>query len=92
MLGFQELVYDQDIPFPKGIPLSNSLIDKIPNIKIDKLYLENKDKTCSICMEEFKIGENVKILGCEHYFHKDCVVKWLKTDNTCPNCRTIVTK
>jgi len=40
---------------------------------------------CSICLED-----NAKILfktECKHYFHKDCLIKWLRKNMTCPLCR-----
>ena len=52
--------------------------------------------SCSICFEEFKIGEKCIKLPCKdhpHYFHKgndNCpgIMKWFEKSNTCPVCRT----
>ena len=37
-----------------------------------------------------KDHENIKKykkLCCNHYFHKECIDKWLNYSNRCPNCR-----
>ncbi|KAK3605279.1 hypothetical protein CHS0354_001396 [Potamilus streckersoni] len=45
------------------------------------------EKQCSICLTEFKSGEKILLLPCEHEFHADCIPKWLKRNATCPICR-----
>jgi hypothetical protein len=42
---------------------------------------------CSICLEE----NTNYTTECGHVFHKDCIDKW-KHYNTCPYCRTELTK
>ena len=43
---------------------------------------------CSICTEDFKKGEEVRLLPCNHKFHPDCVDPWLlNVSGTCPLCR-----
>lgn len=43
--------------------------------------------SCPICTEEFEFNEPAKRLPCDHRFHADCVVPWLKSHCTCPMCR-----
>lgn len=40
---------------------------------------------CSICTEDFKIGEDVRVLPCDHDFHPACIDPWLvNVSGTCP--------
>jgi len=59
-----------------------------------------KEKQCSICLEEFKLGDKYIRLPCQtekedekHIFHSGndtCsgIKPWLERNNTCPMCRT----
>jgi hypothetical protein len=43
---------------------------------------------CHVCLDGFKVGDTKVILKCKHYFHKDCIYKWLCYEKTnCPICR-----
>lgn len=40
---------------------------------------------CSICTEDFNVGEDVRVLPCNHKFHPNCVDPWLvNVSGTCP--------
>ncbi|KAL3514036.1 hypothetical protein ACH5RR_026753 [Cinchona calisaya] len=46
---------------------------------------------CSICLCEFKEGDEARELLCKHVFHKNCLEKWLRgSHGTCPLCRRLV--
>ena len=48
-------------------------------------------KTCSICLEEYKKNDQVFVSKCNHIFHKNCITSWLNINNrTCPLCREIL--
>ncbi|CAK7268595.1 hypothetical protein SEPCBS57363_003173 [Sporothrix epigloea] len=43
---------------------------------------------CSICTEDFTVGEDVRVLPCNHKYHPHCVDPWLmNVSGTCPLCR-----
>lgn len=44
---------------------------------------------CPICIERFNIEKDniVKLEHCNHYYHKDCIIEWLKIKINCPLCR-----
>jgi E3 ubiquitin-protein ligase RNF115/126 len=57
---------------------------KINEEKIKEFGFEN---SCAVCKEEFNIGEECLSMPCNHYFHGDCLIPWLKERNSCPVCR-----
>lgn len=47
-------------------------------------------KLCSICVEEYKEGDDIawsKNEICSHVYHTDCIVAWLMNHSDCPLCR-----
>ncbi|XP_061349791.1 NEP1-interacting protein 1-like [Gastrolobium bilobum] len=73
--------------------MPQNFIQKLPVQKFNyskmlKLYHES---CCSICFQDFEDGEFVRILPkCGHFFHLDCIDKWLVQQGSCPMCRTYV--
>ena len=59
----------------------------IDNLNTLLLCDELPDDTCSICLEEFKEGEKIKNLNCNHIFHEECLLPWLNDNDYCPMCR-----
>ena len=45
---------------------------------------------CSICLTCIKKGDIISKLQCGHYFHKECIINWLKHKRHCPLDRTRV--
>jgi len=49
---------------------------------------DSGDQICSICTDEFELGEDIRLLPCNHMFHPACVDPWLlDISGTCPLCR-----
>ena len=57
---------------------------KITKEKIKEFGFEN---SCAVCKDEFIIDEECLSMPCNHNFHKDCIIPWLKERNSCPICR-----
>lgn len=49
-----------------------------------------EQEECAVCLEEFKMGENLVNLPCAHKFHSRCLVPWLDNNSHCPCCRKII--
>jgi hypothetical protein len=79
------------------VTLSDDEFNKLNVIKItcdDTICnCDNTDKCikigeCHICLDTFNKNEEKVILKCNHYFHKECIYKWLHYEKTnCPICR-----
>ena len=61
------------------------------NIINDNIINDTKSIiTCTICIDEIILtNENTIKLECEHFYHKDCINKWLENNNNCPICREV---
>mmetsp|Transcript_25869 Transcript_25869/g.40141 ORF Transcript_25869/g.40141 Transcript_25869/m.40141 type:complete len:395 (+) Transcript_25869:2-1186(+) len=49
--------------------------------------LEGGKKNCSVCLEEYVVGDVVRTIPCFHSFHATCVDEWLKNKAICPVCK-----
>lgn len=49
--------------------------------------LSAEDAVCCICLGKYKDGVELRGLPCAHFFHVDCVDKWLKINGICPLCK-----
>jgi len=76
-------------------------IKNLPTRKIAASDLPNDSKeddddsdgpSCAICMQPYKVDDELRILPCRHEFHTQCVDKWLPMKKICPLCRHDVTK
>ena len=68
-------------------PLLASLVDVFPQAKATP---KDVDKQCMICLEDYKIGEDIMTITCMHRYHKDCVAPWIANSPTCPVCKADV--
>ena len=50
------------------------------------------EPNCPICAEDFIENQPVVTLKCDerHFFHEDCIKKWLKINATCAICRAAI--
>jgi len=41
---------------------------------------------CPICLENFAQGVEIRVMPCQHKYHRCCLDKWLKIKAVCPIC------
>lgn len=61
--------------------LAKSKVDSLRDAAKDELLAI--EDICSICFQQLDCA---KITGCKHYFHSDCLTRWLYLNDTCPIC------
>ena len=64
-------------------------IDQLPSRVLDRAQA-GTESPCVICLDQLKARETVLSLQCNHVFHRDCITKWLKQNETpsCPICKS----
>ncbi|KAI8635216.1 hypothetical protein F5Y19DRAFT_4517 [Xylariaceae sp. FL1651] len=72
-------------------PAPENAIASLPKRKLDEEMLGPELKgECTICIDEVKVGDEVVVLPCKHWFHQECANLWLKQHNSCPVCRAAI--
>ncbi|CAI9110998.1 OLC1v1011130C1 [Oldenlandia corymbosa var. corymbosa] len=86
---FEEVPNIFDTGGAKGLP--GDSVEKIPKIIISKdnnVDDSGERVSCSVCLQDFQIGETVRSLPlCHHMFHLPCIDTWLVRHGSCPLCR-----
>jgi hypothetical protein len=62
-------------------PASERAINNLKKIEVNENNINNyKNITCNICLDNFEIGNTLRILECNHEFHEECILTWLKSN------------
>ncbi|CAO2813257.1 unnamed protein product [Amaranthus hypochondriacus] len=79
-------------PMPKILARRVSLyyrdLNKGVNTKTFDKHNDEDRKSCAVCLEDFNPREEVMLTPCNHMFHEECIVPWVKDNGLCPICRT----
>ncbi|XP_067842125.1 E3 ubiquitin-protein ligase RNF6 isoform X3 [Heptranchias perlo] len=68
--------------------LTKEQIDNLLTRNYGNISAENEvSKTCSVCINEYAVGNKLRRLPCAHEFHIHCIDRWLSENSTCPICR-----
>ncbi|MBA0867150.1 hypothetical protein Goshw_027680 [Gossypium schwendimanii] len=69
--------------------MSRRLVKAMPSLIFTAVLDDNStSRTCAVCLEDYTMGEKLRILPCHHKFHAFCIDSWLTTWRTfCPVCK-----
>jgi hypothetical protein len=73
-----------------NIELNNN--DTARSVDINELTVdevtEKNENECSICLNNYEIGDVFIHTKCKHMFHYKCLEQWVSDHSECPNCRS----
>lgn len=52
-----------------------NVLDRLPTSNVDESHVNDY---CTICMDPYTLGQQIKTLPCEHIFHVHCIETYLK--------------
>eukprot|EP00127_Corallochytrium_limacisporum_P005523 Clim_evm40s207 gene=Clim_evmTU40s207 len=87
--GFEDILRQLMTEGPQGNPpAAREQVEALPQ----RPYPPSGDNirechACSVCLEEYTTGGEVKIMPCGHFYHPGCIEQWLSLHNSCPTCR-----
>ncbi|KAL4878312.1 FYVE zinc finger-domain-containing protein [Aspergillus karnatakaensis] len=77
---------------PSGSPASQSHLPvrmlAFTGTEKDCLGQDGIEQECTICMEEYEVGQSLVRLECLCKFHKRCIVEWFERKKECPVHKT----
>ena len=70
----------------------NKILEQLQVTKIEDINkLNDENKKCVICLEDFKNYDKSIYLPCFHLFHEKRITGWINTrKGFCPVCRTLI--
>eukprot|EP01025_Chloroclados_australasicus_P030072 TRINITY_DN3011_c0_g2_i5.p2 TRINITY_DN3011_c0_g2~~TRINITY_DN3011_c0_g2_i5.p2 ORF type:complete len:130 (+),score=16.39 TRINITY_DN3011_c0_g2_i5:107-496(+) len=67
--------------------LSPEILNRIPCGKVGLGEFRGiRDEECSVCRMEYESRQEIMKLPCGHYYHGQCIRKWLENNKVCPIC------
>ncbi|KAJ0810150.1 putative transcription factor C2H2 family [Helianthus annuus] len=66
-------------------------LDSLPMFTFSSLTGNIAGGDCAVCLSKFEPVDQLRLLPlCCHAFHTECIDAWLKSNQTCPLCRSTV--
>jgi len=79
-MSYESLVELEDVSC--GLP--EQIIAGLPRCS----YTASMEKnSCTVCLCDYEVGEEVTTLPCFHRFHYPCLSQWLSRKKVCPICK-----
>ncbi|KAL9259913.1 E3 ubiquitin-protein ligase-like protein [Drosera capensis] len=54
--------------------------------------ISGEDAVCCICLATYMDEDELRELPCCHFFHAECVDRWLRMNASCPLCKSVISE
>ena len=81
------------LPYPQIITLPTfkyQLREQLNGTNQTEDDSEVSNTVCAVCCDEFNTEEEVRVLPCLHFYHRECIDQWLMYHRQCPICKHVV--
>ncbi|CAL5184643.1 unnamed protein product [Lathyrus oleraceus] len=79
---------------PETASSSSSVVDSLPLFTFSSIKRRSSSVVsgdCAVCLSRFEQNDLLRLLPiCCHAFHAECIDAWLRSNLTCPLCRSAV--
>jgi len=66
-------------------------LEKKYSLTEDEAKMQDEERMCAVCRDVFEDGDVIRVLHCDHRYHKKCIDYWLTSEKgSCPECHTLV--
>ena len=91
MYGPHQMIVIPHGPMPIPQKKQKKTIDNLGEIigeqdLTQEMLEKGEQKNCSICLDDFAVGDKIIYLPCFHYYHAKCIEKWTQSSDKCPLC------
>jgi len=69
---------------------SETFIKNLKEIEVTNDDSSDHTEGCAVCKDCFEKKQIVHKLPCGHFYHRDCILPWIRKHNTCPVCRHVL--
>lgn len=87
-LKFNAYFHNEILEKEKGLLKGDLKMLKIEDYTKEIMEKFKEKNECAICCEDFRVKEKIRFMSCpgKHFFHLECIDKWLLNKKTCPIC------
>jgi len=80
----------EELAMLQPVCVGTKCVNKLPSCKHDGSPLPGNQTNCAVCLCEFEKGEKLKSTPCVHFYHAECIDRWLMVGHACPVCKAAV--